>query len=130
MAKKSNLEKEMDEAQKKETRKESLRLECILTDQERLVYSKELGETLTENSVAEEALKTFQAQAKSELATLKGRISGLANKLNTGREYRQVECVVTYDYKAKEKIWTRTDTGEICRTDIIPERDLQEEIEL
>ena len=107
---------------------ETLTLECLLTDKEKLGYSKELGEAITKKSRAEDSLKSFQTQAKSDIAMLDSKINLLADKINTGREYRLTECVVTLDFDSKEKTWTRKDTGEIAKTDIISESELQEEI--
>jgi hypothetical protein len=117
----------------KKTRKpknETLTLECQLTDKEKLGYSKELGEALSKKNRAEDSLKSFQTQAKSDIAGLEAKINSLADKINTGREYRSVECEVIMDFEKKEKIWTRKDTGEIAKTDIISEHELQEEIEI
>jgi hypothetical protein len=41
-----------------------------------------------------------------------------------------VSCRIIYDFDNKEKSWIRDDTGEIVKTDIITESEMQEEIEL
>jgi hypothetical protein len=114
----------------RKNKKETLVLECILTDKEKLAYSKDLGDSLSQMKRGEEKLKSFQTQAKAELAGLDAKINSLADKVNTGREHRDVECEVVLDFKNKEKVWTRTDTGEIAKSDIITEKELQEELAL
>ena len=108
--------------------KENLHLECILTDSEKLDYSKTLSENVSKRARAEEHLKSFQTQIRAEITACDATINMLAEKLNTGKEYRMVECEIKYDFEKKERTWTRKDTGEIAQQDIIPEKELQEEL--
>jgi hypothetical protein len=108
--------------------KEILQLECILTDQEKLTYSKQLSENVSKKTRQEEHLKSYQTQVKADIALCDAIINSLAEKLNMGKEYRPVECEVKYDFKKKERVWVRRDTGEIAKQDIIPEKELQEEL--
>ena len=105
-------------------------LECLLTDKEKLGYSKELGEAISKRNRALDSLKSFQTQAKADLAGVEANIAILADKLNTGHEYRDVECDIVYDWTAKEKRWIRSDTDVTVKTDIIPEKELQERLAL
>ena len=108
--------------------KEELHLECILTDQEKLNYSKQLSESVSKKTRSEEHLKSFQTQSRAEITACDATINLLAEKLNTGKEYRGVECEIEYNFETKERVWRRKDTGEIARQDIIPEKELQEEL--
>jgi hypothetical protein len=110
--------------------KENLQLECILTNEEKLTYSKNLSENISKKTRSEEQLKSFQAQMKAEITSCDAQIQIIAEKLNTGKEYRPIECDIQYNYSTKEKIWVRKDTGEIAKTDIISEFDLQEAMRL
>jgi len=107
---------------------QELELECILTDKERLQYSKGLSETISAKARAEESLKSFQTQKKAEITGFEAKINLLADKLNTGREFRLVECKIKYDFKKREKNWVRKDTGEIVRIARIHEEEMQEEL--
>lgn len=107
---------------------QKLELECVLTDKERLKYSKELSESISSKARAEESLKSFQTQKKAEVVKLEADINMLADKLNTGREFRLVECETKYNFKKKEKSWVRKDTGEIVRIARIAEEEMQEEL--
>ncbi|MBN1253958.1 MAG: hypothetical protein JXA50_01620 [Deltaproteobacteria bacterium] len=109
---------------------DALHLECILTDQEKLAYSKTLSENVSKTARAEEALSSFQKQMKAEIASCEAQINMLAEKINTGKEYRMVECEIRYDFKMQEKKWIRSDTGEVAKQDIISEEELQEEMKL
>jgi hypothetical protein len=105
-------------------------LECILTNEEKLKYSFEMAEYLAKKTAAEARKKSFTAQIGSELAECEEHLSLLGNKIRTGREFRDVECSITYDWDRKVKTWTRNDTNEIVKEDIITEHELQEEAEL
>lgn len=107
-----------------------MHLECTLTDQEKLAYSKTLSENVSKKARSEESLKSFQTQIKAEITSCEAQINLLAEKLNTGKEYRMVECEIRYDFKMKEKKWIRTDTGEVAKQEVISEEELQEEMEL
>jgi dTDP-4-dehydrorhamnose reductase len=108
--------------------KDVLQLECVLNDLERLAYAKQLAEFISRRQRAEDGLKSFQSQVKGEISGHEAQINLLSEKLNTGREYRAVECEIIYDWDNKLKKWRRLDTKEIAKEDIIPERELQEEL--
>ena len=94
---------------------EELELECVLTDEEKLRYSKELSEAISAKARAEESLKSFQTQKKAEIAKAEATINMLAEKINTGHEFRPVECEIKWDFKKKEKSWVRKDTSEVAK---------------
>lgn len=84
-----------------ENKKTSLHLECILTDPEKLTYSKEMAEAVGLRARSEDSLKSFSTQIKAQIAGHDAKINLLAEKLSTGREYREVECVTIKDFKKK-----------------------------
>jgi hypothetical protein len=111
--------------------KDTLSLECILTDSERLAYSKSLAENISEKTKSENRLKSFSAQAKAEIAGHDADISLLCEKINTGREYRDVLCNIVYDWEKKTKQWIRTDMPDVvARETKISADELQEHLDL
>ena len=110
--------------------KTTLHLECILTDTEKLNYSKEMAEAVGLRVRAEDGLKSASTQFKAQIAGHEAKINLLAEKLSTGREYREVECDVVKDFKKKIKNYIRKDTGAVARTDELSESDLQTELEV
>lgn len=108
--------------------KEERTLECILTDAEKLKYSKELGEKISHCNQLEASKKSYVTQINGEILTDEARIAILAEKVYSGREYRNVECDIIYDFERGERTWVRRDTGEIVKQDIIPEELMQEEL--
>ena len=109
---------------------EKIPLQCILTDEEKLRYGEELSHHISQLKQSEDSLKSFKAQVNGEIETHQAQINVLSEKIGSGKEFRPVECRVDYDFDAKKRYWIRTDTGEVIKEDVIPEADLQEEMEL
>lgn len=105
-------------------------LECVLTEDELKDCSKRLAVSVRDRSRAEDALKSFKSQNKSEIDGYDATINSMSEKVSSGKEYREVKCNVVYQWEDKVKEYVREDTGEIIDTDIITERELQEEAEL
>ncbi len=109
---------------------EELNLECALTNPEKLDYSKDLAENINRKARAEDSLKAYKSQAKSEIEGHEAKINLLSQKISSGMEYRMVECSIEYDWNNKTRTWVRLDTGEIAKDDIIPESMLQQKMSL
>jgi hypothetical protein len=105
---------------------QKLYLECILTDQEKAAYSKEMAQTISTKQRSEESLKSFQTQKKAEIAGQDATINLLADKINTGREHRDVECEVFYNWAEFQREFVRKDTGVIAKVEPIPEHEVQD----
>lgn len=73
---------------------ETFTLECILTDPEKLQYSKQMSEAVSTKARQEENLKSVRTQIKAEITACEEKINSLADKINTGKEYRPVECEI------------------------------------
>ena len=68
---------------------------------------------------------------KSEIETCKAEVARLRDQISTGKEYKDVECMIQYDFEVKkEKVYIRKDTGEMVRMIPLTERELQEELDL
>lgn len=110
--------------------KETIQLECVLTDAEKLVYGKELSQNLNKIQELDGQLQRFKDEIKSEMTTCETTVNVLSRKIDTGKEFRMIECVIARDWEKKTRTWTRMDTGEVVKDDIIPDFELQEEMEL
>jgi hypothetical protein len=111
-------------------KKTSLSLECVLTDEEKLNCSKLQNDAINLKTQAEAELKSFSTQKKAEIASADAVIALYYQKISTGKEYRMIPCEIRYDFDKKEKLFIRTDTGEIAKQDIISESELQEEMDI
>lgn len=107
--------------------KDSLNLQCRLSQEDRLRYSSELSEAISAKARAEDTLKSFQTQAKAEIASHEAKINLLAEKLNVGYEYRSTDCEIRYDWDGGTRYYIRIDTGEIAKTEEIPQSMRQED---
>jgi hypothetical protein len=110
--------------------KANLYLECVLTEDELKNYSKQMADSFSKRQRAEDSLKSMQTQMKAEIQGHEAKMNLCAEKVNSGKEYRDVECEIVYNWDKKEKEYVRKDTGEIAKTEIIDEKDLQEHLDL
>lgn len=110
--------------------KVELELECHLTDAEKLAAGKELGDALEDMRRIEERLASFKAQVKAEASQKQAEIGILSQMLNTGRQYRSVDCEIRYDWAASSKTWIRLDTGEIVKVQGISDHERQQQFEV
>jgi hypothetical protein len=110
--------------------KEKLMLACVLTNEEKLSYGLEMATEQQRVVECEGRKQSFNSSIKAEIETHEARAHEIGNKLTSGKEYRDVECKVERNWEEKTRHWIRLDTGEIAKEDIIPEHELQEEMEL
>lgn len=109
---------------------ENLSVECQLTADEKLTYSKELAESINSKRRSEDSLTAFKSQVNSEIKGFEAKINLLSQKISSGTEYREVPCRIEYDWNGKTRCWIRIDTGEEVKNDIIPEAMYQKNLEL
>lgn len=109
---------------------DKLRLECNLTSDELLEYGRLLSETIVEKNRADSTLASFQRQQKATIAALEAKVALFSDKINTRREYRDIDCVVLYDWDANKVTWTRKDTGEVVKERKIEDDERQEAMNL
>lgn len=74
-----------------------MNLEAILTEAELKACAKELAESLNRKNQIDTEVATFKAQKKAEGATIAAAIERNVLLLNTGREFRMIECDWDYD---------------------------------
>jgi hypothetical protein len=110
--------------------KDVLTLQCILTDEEKADYSSKLAQTVSDKRKKDGEMENFRTQYKAEITQFENAITLYAEKVNTGKEFRAIECSILFNFDNKTKTWIRKDTGEVAKDDIISESELQEEMEL
>jgi hypothetical protein len=112
-------------AERYERKKLSMPLECRLTESELKASAKTLAEALRHKGALESQLETFKAQIKSQITQSEGTIAEHANRLNSEKEFRSVECEMTLDYHDGFKTTVRKDTGEEVRKEKITDAERQ-----
>lgn len=83
-----------------------------LTEEEKMEFGKLLAHEHSEQEKTEDELASVKLTFKSRAAAHEKRISHLAECLNTGREYRNVECERRYELRTREVAIIRLDTYE------------------
>lgn len=101
----------------------------LLTITELLEISKELARANQDLARATNQKKEMAASFAATQKIAEAGIENLSLKISTGKEYRDVECSVTFDQKQMKKIIIRMDTGEVVETTKLTTADLQEELE-
>jgi hypothetical protein len=100
-------------------------LEVQLTEKEIRTASKAMAEALRGKGQAEDEIKTFRSQKMAEVTRLEGQIAINAQLVNTEKEFRPVECEVSYDFAKGVKTTVRMDTGEVVRQEPVTNSDRQ-----
>lgn len=122
MSKKSE---EKIEADRYELKKVKMTLECRLTEEELKASSKTLADALRQRRGHESSLETFKSQMKAQITQLEGTINEMEGRINSEKEFRMVECEVTFDYQTGMKTTVRKDTGEQVREEKITDEERQ-----
>lgn len=88
-------------------------LKCELTDAETADAARELAKANARRAAIEQQKKEVDSQLKGEIEAQNTVIQRLATLINTGHEFRNVECTVILDKpEAGKKTIVRNDTGE------------------
>lgn len=95
-----------------EKHKANLYLACKLTVAELQEQSKALANAIRVKTQKLDAIETFKAQAKAEIAELEAIINKSSSLINSEIEFRDIDCTVDYDWKKGIKIYFRNDSGE------------------
>lgn len=112
------------------TTMETLTLDCLLTDQEKLEYGREKANLQITVKQKRASLKEFRDRITGEIASAESRSQVLCRALDSGKEFRPVKCRIKRDWKIGRKFWIREDTGKVAKVDIIPEDERQGELGL
>lgn len=87
-------------------------LPCILTEEERRQYSKQLAARYQDSKDMKESHKSMKSAMSADEQAIDAEVSRVATILNTGIESRTVDVQVRAGLEGKV-VETRTDTGEI-----------------
>lgn len=120
MSKKTHIEKQK--------MSEYLRVE--FTDEERKGMSLDLARFVNELEQKKLQKKDVVKSIDAEIAKHESSISMLATKVHDGYEYRNVDCIRTFDYDKGDVSIMRVDTEEIIKERPITEEEKQVNLEL
>lgn len=94
------------------TKKETVYLECKLTEAEVRAASKTLADALSRKEGVESRIESFKTQAKADIAGIDAVIQKNTALVNSEKEFRNVACEVRFDWPKGLKETFRLDTGE------------------
>jgi hypothetical protein len=101
-------------------------LEVLLTDVEVSLYADKLARSVQDYADVDSERKIIAKKFNSQMARINGEIDGLAVKVKSKREYREVECVWELDTQGHIKSLIRKDTSEIVKSEVATDSDRQE----
>ena len=108
---------------------DKMHLECQLTNEELLAYSKQLAEETAYRNKTENELQYTKEDFKKRLEKHEATINVLLQKISTEKETRFVDIRIEYDWSAGKKSFYRLDTGDIFKDEPITPEELQEKME-
>lgn len=109
---------------------EVLMLPVTLTPSEITEYGIQLAAERPKEAQLKDQLDEFKKTVNANLVKVNSRINDLSNRINLKKELRPIKCNIVYQFEDCEKVWIRTDTGEIARREPLAPGDYQEEAEL
>ena len=105
-------------------------LKVELTEAEILAYSRQLAKANQDEVQIEARLKEVKDDFKHQSSKVIAEIGMLSSRINSGEEYREVECRWEYNWHKGEKRLIREDTGEVIGEQVITDYERQEQIKL
>lgn len=73
----------------------------VFTEEEKRDIASEMARKVSELNQAEDEKKAVMSDLKSRIDSLSAQVNAAANKLNSGYEYRNVECEIDRDYSRR-----------------------------
>lgn len=117
------------ETPKLEVLKTKQSLKCIFTEQEILKLGKHLAEKTARKSQIEAEKKTVSKQFDAQIAEVEAQIEQDTSHIQSGYEYRNIDCTVTYgEPDATQKTVRRMDTGEIVEVVTLNGEEMQRKL--
>ncbi len=106
-------------------------LKCDLTDAEIADTARDLARANSQKKSIEDQKKEVDAQLKADIAAQDSIIGRLSALINTGHEYRNIECRIELDTpESGKKTIIRLDTGEIVNVKPMTDEDRQMALDL
>jgi len=102
--------------------------EHLFTKDEMLNMSKVLTDKLINRKSLQETRSILMKQYTNDINILTCEIDNITNKLNSGKEYRIMECKAHYDFAKNNKIIYHPETTEIIKESTISSEERQEKM--
>lgn len=113
--------------QERETIKTDIMVQ--LDEVEKLKYTSEYFSTLNKKEKLEDEKKKKVEEYKNKIGGLESRLTELKRAIETGEEFREVECYYEMDYPSQQKHLRRADNDEIVESITMTKAELQQNLE-
>lgn len=100
-------------------------LKCVFTEHEMTAFRDQIADEIVELGSLEDEKKAVVSGFSAKINEKKASTNNLASKIKNGYEYREIRCLVSYDYHNGIKTIAREDTGEIVAEERISEDECQ-----
>lgn len=104
---------------------ETIPAQYFFNDVEKLELGLKLGNGTAKLSELEGQKKSVTADFNGQIESVKAQIGSLSQKVTSGYEMRETECVVTFDPKSNTKHYHNRRTGEFVRSAEMTRADYQ-----
>ena len=112
-----------------EFKKTNRSLKCILTREELLAKGKQAAEKVIELGALEQDKKRITDEFKAKISGVEADLGILSNAVNTGTEFRSVECLEYLgDPSPEKKRIVRQDTGDEVGVEFMSSSEMQREL--
>ena len=105
-------------------------LKCELTQEELLIYSRQLAKNQQDKNEADSGKKSVVADYNDQIMRLNAEIQILSRKVANSYEHRLIACQWQYHWENNTKDLLRTDTFEIVETTAITAEERQQELNI
>ena len=109
---------------------ESLNVSVTLTDTEKVDLGSRLTSSMLKKNDLVSEMKAFLKLKQADISQLDAEINKICTLLNSGKEFRLVDCELIVDLEKKERRWVRSDNQAIARTERITEKEMQPELQI
>lgn len=107
------------------TETEKAPVKYTFTKDERADIADEMAEAVSEAERLKDELKSVQADYKARIQVQEATARANSQRLKNGYEYREMDCPVEYSARTRTATLYHPETGEVIRTRIISDDELQ-----
>jgi len=113
-----------------EERIEKAFVKYTFTPKELVEIAQDMAQNHQELRAVEDEKKSAASQFKAQADAITAQLNILSENYRNGYVYKNLDCILTFDFKKKERTYTRPDTGEVVKTEPMRDEDFQTEMSL
>lgn len=115
----------------KESKRTTHVLRCLLSDAEKIEAGRELAEATNMLTELDNDRKQYVDSIKAKVTVEESKIAAISNKVRSGYELREVDCIVFFDEPISgEKTTVRLDTNATVSVERMTQDECQRQLDL